>query len=169
MSDRHEIIVRETSLDEFERFSKFSFENFANEMAKSMGKPVSDVVSDLGGPPAEISSEDVWLTILNCKVPIGFIWLRLTDKTGEAFGYDIYLEPEFRSQGIGRLAMMKSQETLKLRGIQRVRICVFAHNHIARALYASLGFREVMFDSGRNQHHLEIVLEALGSLSQSNR
>ncbi len=152
------LLVRKATNEEFRRSSEFSFRNFAMEMAKSRNESLENIVSELGGPPIEISSEDTWLTILSDKNQIGFVWIRRTEKPEEAFGYDIYIEPEFRSQGVGRQVMNECRKILEDLGIKTVKICVFEHNKIARSLYSSLGFREIHFDQVRKQYHLEISI-----------
>ncbi|MBK9324399.1 MAG: GNAT family N-acetyltransferase [Bdellovibrionaceae bacterium] len=72
---------------------------------------------------------------------VGFIWVQLRPEEKSSFGYDIYLEPGFRSQGIGRQVMSLCGKKLKTLGIDSVEICVFEHNEIARRLYDSLGFK----------------------------
>jgi ribosomal protein S18 acetylase RimI-like enzyme len=69
------------------------------------------------------------------------------------------LEPQFRSQGIGRKVMTECGKKLNTLGIESVEICVFEHNEIARRLYASLGFREKKFDDQRRQFTLSLNIQ----------
>lgn len=86
------------------------------------------------------------------------MWVQLKPEDKSAFGFDIHLEPEFRSLGIGRHIMNLCGKKLKDMGIKTVGICVFEHNEIARKLYDSLGFKIVKFNEQRRQFTLEISL-----------
>ena len=97
---------------------------------------------------------DLWLTVHYLDQPIGFIWVELFPEKHEAFGFDIYLDEKFHSQGLGRAVMLKCGEMLKQINISKIKICVYEHNKIARSLYLSLGFHEEKFDPERGQHYL---------------
>lgn len=152
------VSVREMTNEEFGGYAEFSFENFVKEMAASSGESIDKVRKDMGGPPVKRSARDLWLVIEHTGSPVGFIWIQLSPEKHEAFGYDIYLEPEYRDQKIGRSAMLLMKSILQSRGIQVVRICVFEENLRARHLYESLGFSEIKFDPDRKQHHLQMQL-----------
>lgn len=150
--------VREMTNEEFLHYAEFSFENFIKEMAASSGKSTSAVRQEMGGPPTQRGSGDLWLVIEYTGSPVGFIWVQLMPEKCEAFGYDIYLDPKFRDQKIGRSAMLSMKGLLQSRGIRVVRICVFEENLRARHLYKSLGFTETKFDPDRRQYHLQMEL-----------
>lgn len=153
------IKLREPSEIEFKKIAQFSFENFVIESAKSSGKTVEELKSYLGNTSNQIYENDIWRVIESNTQQIGFLWVKLDPKKMTAFGYDIYLDPEFRSKGVGRIVMNKIGEEIKKRGYSSVTICVFEENKIARALYASIGFHEIKFDESRRQYHLQINLE----------
>jgi ribosomal protein S18 acetylase RimI-like enzyme len=92
---------------------------------------------------------------------VGFVWFQIIPKENSAFGWDIYLEQEFRSKGIGRHVMQKCGEELLQRGISFAKICVFEHNEIARRLYESLGFTIEKFDEQRRQFTLILKLSRI--------
>lgn len=129
-----------------------------NETAKSTGQPIYALKDKLGGPPINIGSDDVWFLIEIKGSQIGFVWIQIKILEKTAFGYDIYLEPQFRSQGIGRKVMIKCGKKLKAMGIETVEICVFKHNEIARRLYTSFGFQVKKFDEQRRQFTLSVNL-----------
>jgi ribosomal protein S18 acetylase RimI-like enzyme len=85
---------------------------------------------------------------------IGFVWFETRVDESTAFGWDIYLEPEFRSQGVGRHVLQLCAEMLFLKGIRTVKLCVYEHNQVARSLYQSLGFEVEKFDQERRQYTL---------------
>lgn len=53
-------------------------------------------------------------------------------------------------------------EYLLRNGIDLVKICVYEHNQIARALYESFGFKAEKFDEQRRQFTLVLALAELG-------
>lgn len=138
--------------------ARFSFENFVKELARSSGQPESLLREKYGAPPSHRSENDFWLLIEHGKKRVGFVWFEINPKERSAFGWDIYLEPEFRSKGIGRYVMQMCGEELLRHGIHSVKICVFEHNKIARRLYESLGFIEEKFDEQRRQFTLSLKL-----------
>lgn len=153
-----EVIVREPSQEEFLKIARFSFENFVSETAKSTGECPQILTDKLGGAPTKICDSDLWLLVEKDKKQMGFIWVQLKSEERSAFGYDIYLDPEFRSQGIGRKVMRLCGKKLKALGIDNIEICVFEHNEIARRLYNSLGFSIKEFDENRRQFTLTLSL-----------
>lgn len=78
---------------------------------------------------------------------------------GEAFGWDIYINEEFRSQGIGRQIMLSVAPMLAEYNVHKIQICVLAGNLIARKLYASLGFKEIDFNETNKRYTLEADLK----------
>ena len=151
---------------EFLEVSEFSFNNYITETAKSMNVPIFALREQLGGAPKKISENDIWYLIELDNNPIGFIWVQIIETTKTAFGYDIYLNPEFRSQGIGRQVMIEFGKLLQSRGVFSIEICVYEHNTIARKLYESLGFVPKEYNEKRRQYTLAIDLEAKNSLQK---
>ena len=98
------------------------------------------------------------------KKQIGFIWVQLIPEEKSAFGYDIFLQPEFRLQGIGRQVINLYGQKLKELGIEVIEICVFEHNAIARKLYDSFGFKTKNFNEKRRQFTLFLNLTTLKDL-----
>jgi ribosomal protein S18 acetylase RimI-like enzyme len=155
------IQLRTPNPEEFLKVAEFSFNNFVNETAKATGEHPSALKEKLGGPPTEIWDDDVWYLIENNGTQLGFVWVQLKPEEKTAFGYDIYLEPQFRSQGIGRKVMIECGKRLNALGIESVEICVFEHNEIARKLYASLGFTEKKYDEKRKQFTLSVDIRGI--------
>ena len=62
----------------------------------------------------------------------------------EKFGFihDLWVEPEYRHEGIGRQMTMLVIEKFREMGAPQIRLDTAAKNDAARALFASCGFRE---------------------------
>jgi ribosomal protein S18 acetylase RimI-like enzyme len=88
--------------DQFDHYSKFSFEQFLNESAKSSGESIEALRLKIGGPPNLPTANDLWYVIRSEDQSIGFIWIQLHSKKSEAFIYDFFINPEYRSKGFGR-------------------------------------------------------------------
>jgi ribosomal protein S18 acetylase RimI-like enzyme len=74
---------------------------------------------------------------------VGELWLGIRDPLGvrEAFGYDFWVLPELRDQGIGRRTMQLGVEAARELGATRLALNVFGDNERAMHLYRSFGFR----------------------------
>lgn len=112
------------------------------------------------GPRIRKSRADHWLMVTENHKKVGFVWFQVNHNNDSAFGMDIFLEPEFRSQGIGRHVMSLCGQRLAQNGIKTAKICVFEDNAIARSLYKSLGFEIESFDEARRQSTLSMELKA---------
>ena len=144
--------------DQFDHYSKFSFEKFLTESAKSSGERVEELRPKIGGPPNRPTENDLWYSILSERQCVGFIWIQLHSRKKEAFIYDFYIEPDYRSKGLGRRTLESGIDLMKKRFVEKVNLCVFHDNSVARKLYSSLGFKETDFSPERRQYTLELML-----------
>jgi ribosomal protein S18 acetylase RimI-like enzyme len=158
------VTLRKPTTREFSDLVKLSYENFVSALASSSGESETSLKEKMGGPPEHQGENNLWFLIVSGQAALeqkmGFVWIHLMPDEKSAFGYDIFLEPKFRSQGIGREVMQACSEKLMSLGIHSVEICVFEENQIARALYASLGFTVKNFDSARKQFRLALELKS---------
>src|SRR5882672_5594211 len=58
------------------------------------------------------------------------------------FLHDLWVEPEYRHEGIGRQLVMLAVEKFKEIGVQQIRLDTAAKNDAARRLFEACGFRE---------------------------
>lgn len=153
-----DILIREPSENEFLELALFSFKNFISETAKSTGENPRNLESKLGGPPVERKPDDLWLIFEYKNQRIGYLWIQINEDEKTAFGWDIYLEPEYRSLGIGHFIMQNCGNKLRALAIDKVKICVYEHNKIAMKLYEKLGFKFSSFNEKGKQFTLEVNL-----------
>lgn len=142
---------------EFAKYSHFSFELFVSETAKSSGLDAQSIREKVGGAPKEIRENDLWLVIKNQDSDVGYLWVEVK-KDGSALGWDIFLNKDQRSKGIGRQVMLEMGAVLSKHNVNRVEICVLEENKVARALYTSLGFKQVHFNEAHKRYTLEYSL-----------
>lgn len=83
----------------------------------------------------------VWLVALDGDTPVGYAGGLAVCDTGEVT--DIGVPPAHRGRGIGRALLGALLYELRARGCAAVHLEVRESNAPARALYRSLGFREV--------------------------
>jgi ribosomal protein S18 acetylase RimI-like enzyme len=57
------------------------------------------------------------------------------------FIHDLWVEPEYRNEGIGRQMAMLAIEKFREKGVKQVRLETAAANEAARSLFKSCGFR----------------------------
>src|SRR3954467_8097229 len=57
------------------------------------------------------------------------------------FLHDLWVEPEYRNEGIGRQMTMLAVERFRAMGVKQIRLDTAAKNEGARGLFASCGFR----------------------------
>ncbi len=145
--------------DEFSEVAQLSYENFVKETARSTGESAAVLKDRFGGPPAQGGDHNLWYLIEDGRAQLGYIWIQLNRPAGTAFCYDIYLKPQYRSQGLGRKVMIQCAKILRAQGIRSLELCVFEHNLIARRLYASLGFQEENLDQEQRQFTLSLNIK----------
>ena len=71
---------------------------------------------------------------------VGIIWFAVYDDRSQAFVYDFLIYEEYRRQGYGTQTLLALEAKVKELGIDKIALHVFAHNHVARALYEKTGF-----------------------------
>lgn len=73
--------------------------------------------------------------------PVGSLWLgELPGSKRAGFIYDIKIDAAERGRGYGEAAMRAAEAESRRLGHVALKLHVFADNHIARALYAKLGY-----------------------------
>ena len=58
-----------------------------------------------------------------------------------AFVHDLWVEAEYRKQGVARELVMQTVESFQNLGVKQIRLDTAAINEAARRLFASCGFR----------------------------
>lgn len=101
---------------------------------------VSEVVDLLMAQGAN----EILVADTGAQANVGQVWLGTARDpyTGEVGGYiyDLYLEPAFRGQGIGRALMEAAEAASRQRGDKTLNLAVAVWNSTARTLYESLGY-----------------------------
>ena len=76
---------------------------------------------------------------------VGVIWFAIYDRQLQpvAFVYDFSIYEEFRRRGYGKQALLALEAKVKELGVEKIALRVFAHNHVAQALYEHAGFEMI--------------------------
>jgi ribosomal protein S18 acetylase RimI-like enzyme len=75
--------------------------------------------------------------------PVGTLWIGPAESdTTRWWVWDIVIDEKFRGRGFGRQAMQLAETIATDGGATSLGLNVFAHNAVARALYASMGYEE---------------------------
>lgn len=86
------------------------------------------------------------ITCTNSKLPIGYLWYDIEpqlDGSAKAFIQAIFLEKEYRGQGIAEVAHKNLETQLSKEGTTTMQLYVFAHNVPAFKLYKKLGYTTI--------------------------
>jgi ribosomal protein S18 acetylase RimI-like enzyme len=76
---------------------------------------------------------------------VGMLWFAVEEREAgsRAFLYDIRIEEAYRHRGYGTQALQALEAKVRELGLTRITLHVFGHNHLARAMYAKLGYEVV--------------------------
>jgi ribosomal protein S18 acetylase RimI-like enzyme len=55
---------------------------------------------------------------------------------------DLYISPDYRGKGLGKILLMEAEDYAKKGGFPRLLLCVLSRNESARAMYLKCGMRE---------------------------
>ena len=143
--------LRRPTADEFAAWSVIALEEYIDEIAASGGMSRAAAEAKARREDAEVlpdgldTPRQLIFRIEADGQPVGWLWLALDKPVPEAgvgFIYDISVDQPFRGRGYGRAAMRLAEEEAQRHGLRALALNVFGHNTVARALYASLGYRE---------------------------
>ena len=73
--------------------------------------------------------------------PVGLVWVALRPRQGEAWIYDIQINPEHQGHGYGRALLQAAEQETARHGAAAIGLNVFGTNTVARNLYESSGYQ----------------------------
>jgi len=77
------------------------------------------------------------------NLAVGSVWVRLETSFGEAYIYNITVDPKHRRRGYASAALNALTHLARSKGCARLALNVFARNQAAQLLYRKLGFSVV--------------------------
>jgi len=124
---------------------EFSRTDYRSSLQLSGSPDIMAKVAEVEAGLAEAAETDLFLTIADQDRPVGALWLERPCLPGSTHWWlnDIIIFPEHRHRGYGRRALRLAEDLIRDAGGDTVGLTVFDHNHIAKQLYASEGYRPV--------------------------
>ena len=119
---------------------------FSEEYAKDNSAPDENNSVEFG----KMNPGNYVLEVVNEDLAIGNVWL--VQKEAEWWIYDIELDEEHRSKGLGRLALQAIEKFVKDHQGNKLNLSVFGFNTIAQNLYLSEGFEVTRIQMHKNFH-----------------
>jgi len=116
-----------------------------DEYAESLGFPLDfqDFDKELDNLPGEYSPPEGCILLLGYKSsPVGCIALRKIEGSVCEMKR-MYVKPEFRGQGIGKMVAHEIIKRAREIGYQKMRLDTLESMEIATKLYKSMGFKEI--------------------------
>jgi len=87
------------------------------------------------------------LFVLECEQGLGgFLWVSLIATMTDAcvgFINNLYVAPEHRQRGLGRLLVEKADEWFRSRGVRRAQLTASTVNPVAIGLYEKMGYETI--------------------------
>lgn len=146
------VILDQMSDDEFAEFIVWAVRDYASQHTRTGKWSPADALRYAKGEyllalPNGLETQGSYLyTVRDAESweKVGSLWLMLRRRADalETFVYNIVVDEPRRGRGYGRAMMRESLRWAREHGTASVGLHVFGHNDAARALYASLGFRE---------------------------
>jgi len=148
----NKIILRDATIDDLESISSLNkklCEKEYNEFDKTINPDYPTTEAGVEYFSERLQSDDaIKLVAEGDGVIVGYFIGAIVGPedyrtiTGLGEGENMFIEPEYRSQGIGTEFMNKFEAWCKEKGVDRIRHVVSAGNTQAAKLYKKLGFEE---------------------------
>lgn len=138
------MILKAITQPEYETYLVRSIKNYENELIES---GISANVAAINAketfhnflPNGKDTPNNYLYYVYDQDVRVGFIWYGFRSKNS-AFIYDFFVEETMRGKGYGKKVMFECEKDAKEKGAKEMKLHVFGHNKLARALYESIGY-----------------------------
>jgi ribosomal protein S18 acetylase RimI-like enzyme len=150
------IEIRSMTEAKFEEFKKHSQSSFAGDFAKAQGASVDEALKNASEQFDRLVSSglqtegQLFFDVVeqSSGKSVGYLWLGTRQSLGRKIISinDIFINPEMRGRGYGKLLMnLVDTEAKKAKAVQ-IRLHVFASNKVARGLYETSGYESSSLD-----------------------
>jgi ribosomal protein S18 acetylase RimI-like enzyme len=135
--------------EEYQAWAPRRLRDYAEEKARTRGLALAEAETLAAGDLRKVLPEgrntpDHFLYAIETATlaRAGYLWFVIRDEHGRrnAFVYDIFIDGEFRCQGLGRAAMVLLELEARRLGAAAIGLHVFGGNQVALELYLSLGY-----------------------------
>lgn len=148
-----EVTLRPMTAQEFDVYLPWAKAGYAQEIETNNGVPAEDAAElaepsfrDLEALGVDTPGHQLWVaTDPGTGARVGLLWLTTQQPRGlpAMWIYDIYVEEPMRGKGYGRRLLEFAEEEARRAGVNRMELNVARDNARARALYESVGYREM--------------------------
>lgn len=137
---------------EFESWRQLAIINHAQQMSTATGRDLevsreeaSQLLRKVLVRGLETPGMNFFVLVDDAGRIVGWLWLGSSPQDADAgFVWDIIIDESHRGRGYGRAAMVAAERFFAQQGKLRMGLQVAAGNHVARHLYESLGYHNVM-------------------------
>ena len=142
--DKIEIV--QMTKTEFDNYINSCWSNYIKEHTIS-GLSISEAKAQVEKAEKELipngfkTKDNFFWTIKKDNKNIGSIWLWLNSKSKALYLSDIFIQEEYRNQGIGKFAMNFIEKKAVELKVLKIKLHVFGHNQTAHNLYQQVGFK----------------------------
>lgn len=149
-TNTNKLRIKPMTLSEYPRFHEKSKADFVESKVEGeqMDRSEAEKVATASYEsllPVGVDTPDHFLYTLETDQQewVGWLWLhrKRIGNEEQVYVYSIYIEKEFRGQGLGKSAMRWTETQCRKWGVKSIGLHVFGFNNEAYNLYKSLGYR----------------------------
>jgi ribosomal protein S18 acetylase RimI-like enzyme len=137
---------------EFDVWWELAIQRHAEQVSRATAKPLAAAVDESRALlpkvlTAGLDTEGMRLFVVvdESGADVGWLWIGAAPGDPDAgFVWDIIIDEVFRGRGYGRAAMVAAEQHFAALGKTRITLQVYGGNVVARTLYESLGYAEIM-------------------------
>lgn len=100
--------------------------------------------------------QDLYYILVNAGTIMGYGMLRGWDEGYSVPSLGIYIHPDYRQKGLGKLMMFFLQSVARLQGSTKIRLKVYADNLPALNLYQKMGYKFGEIEEGQTIGFLQL-------------
>lgn len=145
------MMLRPMSDEEFRAWNDRAVESYAQDTARASGRPFEAARERATAQftqflPDGQRTPNTWLMTVcdDNGAAVGRLWVGPhPERSDLAYVFDIEIDESRRGEGLGRAAMIATEQLVRDAGIHEIGLNVFGFNEPAHRLYTSLGYRVV--------------------------
>lgn len=153
------VSLRPMSQADFDTYCGWAISEFAREVSRSRGLPAEEGLAEARKsfaalfPGGNVGSADQSLFFVEAGgETVGTLHFGIRRDRPKPYLYvwDIHIDAEHRGKGYGEATFRLVEKLGKEMGLTELKLHVFGHNTVARALYQKLGFMPESIVLGKN-------------------
>lgn len=146
---------------EFEEWREIAIAHHATQTSRATGRSLEVSLKEAAAllPRVLVAGLDTknmsfFVVVDDSGQTVGWLWLGLSpDDPNTGFVWDIIVDESNRGHGYGRAAMVAAERFFAGQGKLQMGLQVAAGNDVARHLYESLGYHDIMTTMSKRLEH----------------